>query len=88
MNKQDIGKIKNNEENGITLVTLVITIILMLILLGVTVKLTTDGNLIDSANNTVNTTQNYIEEQQGIVDQIRSEMENLVLPDEIINPDL
>lgn len=88
MNKQDIGKISGNKEKGITLVTLVITIILMLILLGVTINLTTDDKLIGSANNAVNKTKNYVEEQQGIVDQIRSEMENLVIQNEIVTPTL
>lgn len=88
MNKQDIRKISNNKEKGITLVTLVITIILMLILLGVTINLTTDDELIGSANSAVNTTKNYVEEQQGIVDQIRSEMENLVVQNESVTPTL
>ena len=43
-------KLKNN--NGITIVTLVITIIIMLILAGVTVKITTGKGAINEAENT------------------------------------
>ena len=43
-------KLKNN--NGITIVTLVITIVIMLILAGVTVKITTGKGTINEAENT------------------------------------
>ena len=42
-------KLKNN--NGITVVALVITIIIMLILAGVTVKIATGGGIIDKTKN-------------------------------------
>ena len=40
------------KQNGITVVALVITIIIMLILAGVTVKIATGGGIIDKTKNT------------------------------------
>ena len=42
---------KLNKQNGITLIALVITIIIMLILAGVTVKIATGGGIIDKTKN-------------------------------------
>lgn len=59
---------------GITLVTLIITIILMLILIGVGVKLTIDGKLIGVAENTVNKTNDKVAIQQNTVNELMEEL--------------
>jgi len=46
-------------QKGITLVALVITIIVMLILAGVTISIIVNGGLFNQANNAVTTTKNY-----------------------------
>lgn len=55
-------------EMGITLAALVLTIILMLILIGVTVNVATDG-LLDRKNKATN---EYYEEQKNTTDKIKS----------------
>ena len=41
------------KENGITLISLVITIIVMLILAGVTISIVTEGNILGNASEAV-----------------------------------
>ena len=59
---------KNNK--GITLIALVITIIVMLILVGVTIKVATEGRIFTYAANAVKETKKAQEEEQRIVNGI------------------
>ncbi len=56
------------EQNGITLVSLVLTIILMLILVGVTVKITRNG-LLDKKDKAVN---EYYSKEKNTTDKIKT----------------
>lgn len=53
-------------QKGITLVALVITIIIMLILVGVTITVALKGNLFDTARNAAKDTQNAANEERNL----------------------
>ncbi len=57
-----------SKEKGITLVSLVLTIILIMILAGVTVKITANG-LLNKKDNIVN---EYYSKEKNVTDQIES----------------
>ena len=59
MTEKNIRKIKNmlNNKNGITLIALVITIIVMLILVGVTINMAINGGLFSYAGNAAHDTE-------------------------------
>ena len=61
---------KNTKEKGITLVVLVITIILLLILAGITISYITGGGLIDKTQVAMNEYENADKKQQDIIDDI------------------
>ena len=61
---------KNTKEKGITLVVLVITIILLLILAGITISYITGGGLIDKTQVAMNEYENADKKQQDIIDEI------------------
>lgn len=63
------------ENKGITLIALIITIIILLILVGVSVNLLIKGNLFDSAEKAVNGTNAKVEEQQTRVDEMMGVLE-------------
>ena len=62
------------KNGGITLIALIITIIILLILVGVSINLVIKGNLFDSAKKAVNGTNAKVEEQQSRVDELMGEM--------------
>ena len=62
---------------GITLIALIITIIILLILVGVSVNLLIKGDLFDSAEKAVNGTNAKVEEQQTIVDELAGELDEV-----------
>ena len=65
------------KENGITLIALVITIIVMLILAGVVVAmLTGQGNIIRNAENVVGEYNNSVTEEQELLNTIEKYFEN------------
>ena len=72
---KNINKYKN--ENGITLIVLIITIIIMLILLSVVVDIAFDGKLLDSSKNAVKINDNKLVKQQGEVDDIITEKDEI-----------
>ena len=53
-------------ENGITLIALIITIIVMLILVGVTINVALNGGLFDKAKNASEQTQKQVEKEELI----------------------
>ena len=61
---------KNTNENGITLVTLVVTIILLLILAGVTISYISGGGIIDRTQVAMDMYENADKKQQGIINEI------------------
>ena len=61
---------KNTKEKGITLVVLVITIILLLILAGLTISYITGGGLIDKTQVAMNEYEDADKKQQDIIDEI------------------
>ncbi len=63
------------KNKGITLIVLIITIIIMLILLGVSNKILIDGKIIGSAEKAVNATNNKIDAEQTRVDYLTGELD-------------
>lgn len=66
-----------NLEKGITLIVLIITIILLLIIAGVTVDIAIDGKLFDNAKQASDRTNDRVSQGQGIIDAIKDEWERL-----------
>ena len=62
-------------ENGITLIALIITIILLLILVGVSLNLLIKGDLFGSAEKAVSGTNAKVEEQQTRVDDLMGQLD-------------
>ena len=62
---------------GITLIALIITVIILLILVGVSVNLLIKGDLFGSAQKAVNGTNSKIAEQQNIMDDLMDEWDEL-----------
>ncbi len=57
------------EQNGITIIALIITIIVMLILVGVTISISLQGGLFGYAKNAKNDTKTAIEQEQALTDE-------------------
>jgi len=64
MVKQKTGKQNPTSQKGITLIALIITIIVMLILVGVSVTVALDGGLFSTAKNATGKTQLELEKEQ------------------------
>ena len=65
------------KNNGITLIALIITIIILLILVGVSVNLLIKGDLFGSAQKAVSGTNAKVEEQQTAVDELVGELDEV-----------
>ena len=65
------------KNKGITLIALIITIIILLILVGVSVNLLIKGDLFGSAEKAVNGTNAKVEEQQTAVDELMGELDEV-----------
>ena len=65
---------KRTDEKGITLVTLVITVTIMLLLVGVVVKNVTKDDPIRGAKNLVN----KVENQEETLNDVRNEVRNMM----------
>ena len=63
------------KEKGITLIALIMTIILLLILVGVSLNLLIKGDLFGSAEKAVSSTNAKVEEQQTRVDELMGQMD-------------
>ena len=59
---------------GITLIALIITIVILLILLGVGTKIIIDGRIINSTEKVVNATNKKVEQQQATIDDLVKEL--------------
>lgn len=84
LNNNALKKLKN--EKGITLMVVIITIIVMVILLGVTVRLSIEGELISSAEKVENSTIGEIEEGQEKIDSIIAERDDATILDDAFVP--
>ena len=65
------------KNKGITLIALIITIIILLILVGVSVNLLIKGDLFGSAEKAVEGTNAKVEEQQTAVDELMGELDEV-----------
>ena len=65
------------KNKGITLIALIITIIILLILVGVSINLAIKGDLFGSAEKAVNGTNAKVEEQQTAVDELMGELDDV-----------
>ena len=63
-------------KSGITLVALIITIIILLILAGVSLSFVFNGGILDKSQQTVNEYQNASQKEQDLLDQIDKYIEN------------
>ena len=63
------------KNKGITLIALIITIILLLILVGVSINLAIKGNLFSSAEKAVSATNDKVGKQQSIIDELMDEFD-------------
>ena len=68
---------KNKENQGITLIALIITVIVLLILIGVSINLVLKGDLFESTQKTVNGTNAKLNEQQTIMDELINEWDEI-----------
>ncbi len=59
------------EQRGITLIALIITITIMIILVGVTVKIIIDDQITKKAENYTQAINNQVEEQESIANMVR-----------------
>lgn len=57
---------------GITLITLIVTIVVMLILLGVSVTVIIDSKMFDSAGDYTQSMENQIEDQKSLSNMVRN----------------
>lgn len=69
-------------QNGITLVALVITIIILLILAGISIASLTNSGLFDKANKAKNEYQNAEQDEQNTLNEYETEL-NKYLPNEL-----
>ena len=67
----------NFSEKGITIIALIITIILLLILVGVSINLVIKGNLFGSAEKAVDGTNAKVEQEQTRVDELMGELDKV-----------
>ena len=65
------------KNRGITLIALIITVILLLILVGVSVNVIIKGNLFSNAQKAVNGTNAKVNEQQTIMDELMNEWDEI-----------
>ena len=63
-------------KSGITLVALIITIIILLILAGVSLSFVFNGGILDKAQQAVNEYENASQKEQNLLDQINKYIEN------------
>lgn len=76
---------KIRKQNGITLIALVITIIVMLILVGVTITIAVNGGLFNYAKEAADKTDKAIKAENDLAD-LRDGMSNDELIDKFTSP--
>ena len=72
-------KQKNQKEKGITLIALIVTIVILLILAGITINLVfSDNGIIKKAQEAANKTQEAVENEQAELNQLYNDLENAI----------
>jgi len=74
--KKDVGATCGRPQNGITLIALIITIIIMLILAGVTISIAVNGGLFKQAKNAADLTNQAAQNEQETINNVLDEMSN------------
>ena len=62
----------NKSNNGITLIVLVITVILLVILAGLTTKVIVDSRVFEGAQNVVDESEEQLNDHQEMVNEVRN----------------
>lgn len=65
---------RKTNENGITLIVLIITVIIMLILAGVTIDIIIDESILQKTRNVVNDVLEHENTMSGIKDEVRNQI--------------
>ena len=91
MQKQKILNNMFKKDNGITLIALIITIIIMLILAVVTINALSEGNIFNHANNAATLYVEEAEKENKIISQSLDRMDSIVasqanLPTPVVTP--
>lgn len=60
------------KQRGITLVGLIATVIILLILTAVSIGIANEGDIINKAKYTANQTEQQIDSQQNLIDDVRN----------------
>ena len=76
--KEQRGKMNMRKERGITIISLIITIVILLILVAVVVDVTVDGKLVDSAKQSVDKTNEKVEQHQNRIDGLMGELDKVL----------
>lgn len=66
-------KYLNKNTNGITLIALTVTIIVILILAGVTISIVIDDGILNKAKTSTDLYQNQMNKEKNMIDNIRNE---------------
>ena len=74
------------ENKGITLIALIITIILLLILVGVSINLAIKGNLFGSAEKAVSGTNDKVAQEQTRVDEFSIQLISALISPKAFRP--
>ena len=82
--KKTNEKINYKNQNGITVLVLLITILILLILTGITIDIAVDGRLFDNAQESANKVNTVLEEQNEIVQNLVTIKQNLENENEYI----
>ena len=61
-----------SKENGITLISLIITVILLLILAGLAIDLAVDGKIFDAAEEIVNKSEKQLNDKEQMEEEVRN----------------
>ena len=74
-----LGKSQSTKQNGITLIALVVTIVVLLILAGITISLVlSDNGIIKKAQEAANKTQEALENEQSRLNELYDELTNVM----------
>lgn len=71
-----------SERRGITLISLIITIVILLILAGLSIELVMNGNIFEEASGAQDTVNDKVKQQQEQVDNIEKKHEEFNIPSE------
>lgn len=67
---------KLNKNNGITIISLIVTVIIMLILAGVTITMLKEDKIVDYAEKAAGDTQNAIDQEHALINKVGEYLKN------------